>query len=273
MLLAALETSAAQDADFIAVSGRLSLPAGSTGTSFAVRVVGDMIDEADQTVLLTLTTSTPADAQVINSPAILTIQDNDEAGLNLSPDAAPLIEGETATYQVSLNSEPIAPVIITLSADSQIMVVPSTLVFTPSTWAVSQTVLITALDDNVVELPVVSTVAHTLTSDDPVYKAWPSDTFQVSIRDNDVAVLSIDDVILPEATAAATGSSPGRSRSRIRCRGRSIIRRMMIARWRAAITSLSSAHGPLHRCNNADDYCDRDRGYVLGERGDVGATS
>ena len=54
-------------------------------------------------------------------------------------------DGTTATYQISLNSEPTSPVTVTISSDSQSNTDLTMVSFTPLTWADVQTVTITAV--------------------------------------------------------------------------------------------------------------------------------
>jgi hypothetical protein len=95
--------------------------------------------------------------------------------------------GLTDTYTVSLTSQPVADVAVTLTTDSQVSVAPTTLTFTTATWNVPQTVTVTAVDDAAVEaLQHSGTVTHTLASPDTNYNGVVV-ALSATVIDNDHA--------------------------------------------------------------------------------------
>ena len=86
----------------------------------------------------------PADVSVVNA-------DNDQAGITVNPNIGLVTTeaGGSATFSVSLNSQPSANVTIGFSSSnpSQGVVSPSTLTFNSSNWNTNQTVTITGVDD------------------------------------------------------------------------------------------------------------------------------
>ena len=104
------ETAAATD--FAATAPvTLTIAAGqSSGTaSFALTPVDDELDEADETVTVSGTTSL---ADLTITPATLTIGDDDERGVTVQPTELTLRPGGHETYTVRLNSEPTATAVI-----------------------------------------------------------------------------------------------------------------------------------------------------------------
>lgn len=95
-------------------------------------------------------------------------------GVYISQEVTAVFEGgPTDLYGVVLNTPPSADVTITISADSQITVSPSTLVFTSANWNTPQIVTITAVDDASAESlrPQfhTGTLSHTASSSDADY--------------------------------------------------------------------------------------------------------
>jgi hypothetical protein len=159
------------------------------------------------TILHTINTIDDAYKSYSVASVSVMVDDNDEVGLNLTPSNILLNEGQSKTYQLSLRSQPLAPVTITLTSDSQLSFAPMELVFLTNTWSLSQTITVTATDDILVEGVHIGRIDHTLTSGDSFYNgSSPVDfeQFIVAIGDNDAAVLSIDSVSMDEGN---TGTS------------------------------------------------------------------
>jgi hypothetical protein len=102
---ATADGTATAPADYTATAGSLSFPAGTTTRTVSVPVVGDLLDEADETFLLRL--SKPAGALVADAQAAGTILDDDPPPV-LSIDDVSVAEGETgttpATFTLSLSA-------------------------------------------------------------------------------------------------------------------------------------------------------------------------
>jgi hypothetical protein len=97
--------SAAAGSDYTASSGSLSFPPGTTSLTLTVPVLGDLLDEPDETFLVNL--SNPANATLADSQGQATILDDDPTPL-LSIADATLPEGDSgstnASFTVSLSS-------------------------------------------------------------------------------------------------------------------------------------------------------------------------
>jgi hypothetical protein len=97
-----IDGSALAGGDYIATSGTLQFPAGQTIGSVLVQLVGDDLDEGDETFELDLTN--PANATLGAHPTVVTIQDNDPippgvAVLNVADRA--IREGATGTKMLT----------------------------------------------------------------------------------------------------------------------------------------------------------------------------
>ncbi len=94
--------------------------------------------------------------------------------------------GASDTYSVVLNRAPSADVTIQVNSGSQTNASPTTLVFTPATWNVPQTVTVSAVDDAVIEGTHSATVSHTISSLDASYASVSVPSVSVTITDNDL---------------------------------------------------------------------------------------
>ena len=96
--------SATAGVDYVAASGSKTIAAGSTTTTFAVTVNGDVLDEANETYGITL--SNPGNATIADGSGLGTITD-DDAAPTLSVNDVTVLEGNagtsTATFTVTLS--------------------------------------------------------------------------------------------------------------------------------------------------------------------------
>ena len=152
-------------------------------TRVPVRIVGDDVDEENETVVLRLSrfpgeapTVTVARADSTAPPcgasscsAVLTIVDDDTRGVTVRPSGPLRVqEGENAVYSVVLNSRPTSEVTITpvvRDAAGANISVDQVLTFEPRSWRDVQRVAVQARDDGNV-LNGSATVAHTVAGGD-----------------------------------------------------------------------------------------------------------
>ncbi|WP_298820697.1 Calx-beta domain-containing protein, partial [uncultured Chloroflexus sp.] len=130
-----------------------------------------------------------------SAPFVVTVNENDNAGLAFTPATLTIAEGgPAATYTIALTSQPTANVIVTIDGQGQVTLngQPTlTLTFTPTTWNVSQTIAVQAIDDLIDEAPIGTSydvvLLHAFSGGDPVYAALPSAPFTITILENDNA--------------------------------------------------------------------------------------
>lgn len=159
--------------------------------------------------------------QIITSPALsadpnynsldapdvsVTNQDDDAAGITVNPLAGLQTSeaGDTASFTVGLNRQPVADVTIGLSSSdtAEASVSPLQLTFTPSDWAVTRMITVTGVDDQLDDgdQPF-SIVTAAASSSDPAYDGLePPDVIGTNF-DDDAAPLT-------EADAYLTNASP-----------------------------------------------------------------
>jgi hypothetical protein len=165
--------------------------AGETQT-VVIPIFDDSLAESDETAELTLgalSSDFGGSLTVQTAAATLTIEDNDTAGVNVSPKSFDLTEGSSGPFSVSLTSQPTADVVINLSTSSQCTLNPTSLTFTADDWETAKDVQVTAVDDDVFEgnhdCIVVLTPAPT--NADQNYVDITIDTVTVDITDVDTA--------------------------------------------------------------------------------------
>ena len=97
--------TATAGSDYVATSGTLNFPAGSTSQTITVTVIGDTEFEPDETLLVNL--SNPVNATLGQAQATGTISNDDAATPTLSVADASVVEGNTGTVNM--------PFVVTLS--------------------------------------------------------------------------------------------------------------------------------------------------------------
>ncbi len=143
----------------------LSIGAGKSSATGAITIVDDMIDEDNETVVLTTTVS-----GLTVTGVTLTITDNDDAGVTLGESSVSTQVGESTRYSVKLNTKPTANVTITPTSSSTGTATSSgALTFTPDNWSRTQDVTVTG-----VAVGTSATITHTASSSDTKYNALTS---------------------------------------------------------------------------------------------------
>jgi serralysin len=141
--------SAAVGTDFLATNGVVSFPSGSTNQSIAVRIIGDLVSETNETLSVILSSS--INALISDSTGLATILDNDPISFLLSTNAITVAEGGTNAFSVRLQSAPASNVSVTTTRTSGStnlnVLAGGALTFTPVNWNVFQPVVIGAAPD------------------------------------------------------------------------------------------------------------------------------
>ena len=104
----------------------------------------------------------------------------------VSKTATTVTEGGSGDqYTVKLSRQPSSDVTVALSTGTQVVVDQAALVFDVTNWATEQTVVITAVDDDVVEGEHQDTITANVTSSDVAFNSLPVAAVNVQIHDND----------------------------------------------------------------------------------------
>ena len=189
--------TASSGADFTALAGALSMTGG--GGSLAVSILEDRLDEEAETIVLQLDGGSGYTVGGRGS-ATITIADDDRAGVSLSSGFVSVSEaagdGNSASYAVVLESEPTADVSITVTSGdpAAATVSPSSLRFSPSTWAVSRKVTVRGVDDSVDQRGNRSVaIVHSVVSDDGKYNGISISEVSATVVDDDGAGVNISE--------------------------------------------------------------------------------
>ena len=106
-------------------------------------------------------------------PVIVTVDDDDTAGVTVSPTTLPMHEGRSGQYTVKLDTEPSGTVTITpTTGDSRAVMVSAALTFTTANWKTPQTVMVSTSQDADAKDETV-TVRHAVTGYGAVTTAAP----------------------------------------------------------------------------------------------------
>ena len=124
---------------------------GNWATAQTVTVTGvNDADTSDEALSVTLsTTSTDIDYDTTTASVAVTVTDDDTAALVVSQNSVTVDENGTATFDVSLATQPTGSVTVSVtSADpAAVTADPDSLTFTTTDWDAAQTVTVTGTDD------------------------------------------------------------------------------------------------------------------------------
>ena len=175
------------------------------GTAQTVTVTGqnDAIDDGDfaYTIEMSATSIDPKYNGIpVSDVAVVNRDDDDTAGVTVSPTSG--LEttegGDTDTFTVVLDSEPLAEVTIGLTSSntSEGTVSAASLLFMPENWDTAQPVTVTGLNDAIDDDDFAYTIDTTATSSDPKYNG-------ISVAD--VGVVNLDDDVAGITVSPTTG--------------------------------------------------------------------
>ncbi|MFE1745263.1 Calx-beta domain-containing protein [Coleofasciculus sp. H7-2] len=179
--------------DYTNKAGTLNFAPGVTSQIITVPIIGDNVDEANETFFVNL--SNPINAKIADSQAVGTILDDDTAGFTISPISNNTTEvGGTATFTVKLNSQPTAIVTLGLASSdtTEGSVSTPSLTFTPNNWNLAQTITVKGVDDVLVDGNIAySIVTAPAISTDAKYNGLNPQDVVVANIDNDTAPLNV----------------------------------------------------------------------------------
>ena len=123
---------------------------GNAGSYTTLRLRENQIDDDGRTVTYTFDTLPEGVTLGTPSEAVITIQDNDTAGVTVNPTSLTVAEGDDGTYMVELDSRPRGDVTVNIggTTGTDVTVSPDTLTFVPSEWNTAKTVTVTAGQDS-----------------------------------------------------------------------------------------------------------------------------
>ncbi|MBD1938919.1 FG-GAP-like repeat-containing protein [Microcoleus sp. FACHB-68] len=186
--------------DITNTANTVNFAAGATTATITLDVVGDVVDEENETVQISLSSPTaPVGFQAtipITTPAATTITNDDTAGFTITPAGVTLNTteaGGTATFTIALNTQPTADVTIALSSTNTAEgTVTSSMTFNSTNWNTPQTVTITGQDDLNAEGEVAyQIITAGAVSTDAKYNGLNAPDINVTNTDNDSPGITI----------------------------------------------------------------------------------
>ena len=198
----------ASNADYSGVPAKLDFGAAETEKTITFTATDDNLDEDSEKVKLGFGSSLPDRiTEGANDETDVTIRDNDTDGVTVSPTDLTVTEGGTGTYTVKLNTKPSANVTITLTnpSNTDITALPATLTFTPTTWGTTQTVTVSAAQDDDA-LDDTGTVTHAATSTDTAYNGIDIYDVDVTVTDDELAITVTFESVAYTVAEGANGS-------------------------------------------------------------------
>ena len=160
-----------------------------TEQSVKFTAIDNNIYDGDATVSVTIK-STSADIYYNNlsSGFAITVKDNDVSGIIADTTSATINEGQYITRSFKLKSQPKSNVTLNISSNdtnSRLSISKSSLVFTESNWNIEQSVVFTAIDNNIKDDDVDVLVTIKSSSTDLSYNNLTS-VFMITVKDDDI---------------------------------------------------------------------------------------
>ncbi len=188
--------TATVDQDYLQTSGTLTIPAGETEADIEVDILDDLEVESDETFFVTLTD--PAGVDLSRATATVTIIDDDVPALSID-DVRVEEDAGPASLRVSLSSASNETVTVRYATSDGTATVDQDYLQTSGTLTIpagetEAHIEVDVLDD----LEVESDETFFVTLTDPAGVDLSRTTATVTIIDNDVPALSIDDVRVEE---------------------------------------------------------------------------
>jgi len=202
------------DYNALPLSVNIPLTFGSGQIVVPLNVLPDFFAETDEVVRWVITPNPNYFVSTSDGSAEIEILDNDTPGVNFSTASGNTTEsGGTATFTVTLDSEPTAPVTMALSSsDVTEGTVPASVTIPPTDWNTGVAVTVTGVDDTAVDGDVTYIIiTGGITSADPNYNALDGGSVpnrQVTNEDDDsfTATITATDATATEAGTANNGT-------------------------------------------------------------------
>ena len=122
------------------------------------------------------------------------IKDNDDVGIIYDDSSIILNEGQSVVCTFKLKSQPLADVVLNISSDhnDKLTISSKQMIFTSSNWNINQSVIFTAIDDNIASGDLSFNIKIKPSSTDALYNNIPENVIPVTIKDDDIAGIIYD---------------------------------------------------------------------------------
>ncbi len=136
----------ASDDDYSGVLARLIFMPRQTRQTFTFMATQDQKDDDGESVQIEFGTLAERITEGATPRTVVSIDDDDEAGVTVSDASLTILEGESERYTVVIESEPLGTVTVTpVSENPSVTVSPPSLTFTAQNWQTPQTVSATVV--------------------------------------------------------------------------------------------------------------------------------
>ncbi len=164
---------------------------GDTSATLRITAVDDAAHEQDETLTLGFPTALPAKVKTgTPGTTTVTIVDNDQGMVAISPTTLDVDEGDDNTYTVVLKTQPQEDVVITVTppaANTDITVNKTTLTFTDTTWDDPQVVTVEAAQDDGYD-DESGAITHSSASSDSDFNGIDVQSVTVNVDDDEIGV-------------------------------------------------------------------------------------
>ena len=130
----------------------------------------------------------------IENTVQVSIKDNDEVGIVYDDSSITLNEGQSVVRTFKLKSQPLADVVLNISSDhdDKLTISSKQLIFTSSNWNINQSVIFTAIDDNIASGDLSFNIKIKPSSTDTLYNNISENIIPITIKDDDIAGIITD---------------------------------------------------------------------------------
>lgn len=167
----------------------------NTDQTVTFTAIDDHIANGDLYFSITISTSS-GDSRFndIKNTVQVKIKDNDDVGIIYDDSSITLNEGQSVVRTFKLKSQPLADVILNISSDhdDKLTISSKQLIFTSSNWNINQSVIFTAIDDNIASGDLSFNIKIKPSSTDVLYNNIPENIIPITIKDNDIAGIIYD---------------------------------------------------------------------------------
>lgn len=166
-----------------------------TEQSVKFTAIDDHTANGDLNFSITINTSS-ADSRFndIKNTVQVKIKDNDDVGIVYDDSSITLNEGQSVVRTFKLKSQPLTDVILNISSehDDKLTISSKQLMFTSSNWNINQSVIFTAIDDNIASGDLSFNIKIKPSSTDALYNNIPESIIPITIKDDDLAGIITD---------------------------------------------------------------------------------
>lgn len=167
----------------------------NTDQTVIFTAIDDHIANGDLNFSITISSSS-GDSRFndIKNTIQVKIKDNDEIGIVYDDSSIILNEGQSVVRTFKLKSQPLADVVLNISSDhnDKLTISSKQLIFTSSNWNINQSVIFTAIDDNIASGDLSFNIKIKSSSTDVLYNNIPENIIPITIKDDDIAGITYD---------------------------------------------------------------------------------